>query len=184
MRRPVTVGPVTTGGDRLVTEVTRSRTSRPTNLVNVLRPLITPKQQHRRGSYRDALVILPIADNLKRIERSLLVDVPPAGEPIVVPLRNASASILVADPNRLLADSGGVPGAASRSAAACSRRRRPALQQRARAPPTTFAARPGARLIEQLDAPGRAGGNIFIIYLKKRSAPGAQTLRALLSGGR
>src|SRR5262249_53322110 len=39
-------------------------------------------------------------------------------------------------------------------------------------------------LIEQLDTPGRAGGNIFIIYLKNAEAARvAQTLRALLAGG-
>ena len=39
-------------------------------------------------------------------------------------------------------------------------------------------------LIEQLDTPGRAGGNIFIIYLKNAEATRvAQTLRALLAGG-
>jgi general secretion pathway protein D len=39
-------------------------------------------------------------------------------------------------------------------------------------------------LVEQLDTPGRAGGNIFIIYLKNAEATRvAQTLRALLAGG-
>ena len=39
-------------------------------------------------------------------------------------------------------------------------------------------------LIEQLDTPGRAGGNIFIIYLKNAEALHvAQTLRAVLGGG-
>ncbi len=40
------------------------------------------------------------------------------------------------------------------------------------------------QLIEQLDTPGRAGGNIFIIYLKNAEAARvAQTLRSLLTGG-
>ena len=39
-------------------------------------------------------------------------------------------------------------------------------------------------LIEQLDTPGRAGGNIFIIYLKNAEAVRvAATLRSLLTGG-
>ena len=39
-------------------------------------------------------------------------------------------------------------------------------------------------LIEQLDTPGRVGGNIFIIYLKNADAVRvARTLRALFSGG-
>jgi general secretion pathway protein D len=39
-------------------------------------------------------------------------------------------------------------------------------------------------LIEQLDTPGRPGGNLFIVYLKNADAARvAQTLRALLTGG-
>ena len=39
-------------------------------------------------------------------------------------------------------------------------------------------------LIEQLDTPQRAGGNMFIVYLKNAEAARvAQTLRSLLSGG-
>ena len=39
------------------------------------------------------------------------------------------------------------------------------------------------QLIEQLDTPGRAGGNMFIVYLKNAEAARvAQTLRALLTG--
>jgi general secretion pathway protein D len=39
-------------------------------------------------------------------------------------------------------------------------------------------------LVEQLDTPGRPGGNMFMVYLKNADAPRvAQTLRALLSGG-
>ena len=39
---PVTVGPVTAGGDRLVTEVYALKNESASQLVNVLRPLITP----------------------------------------------------------------------------------------------------------------------------------------------
>src|SRR4029453_1273785 len=38
-------------------------------------------------------------------------------------------------------------------------------------------------LVEQLDTPGRAGGNMFIVYLKNADAARvAQTLRALMTG--
>src|SRR6266571_1331646 len=182
---PVTVGPVTTGGDRLVTEVYALKNESATQLVNVLRPLITPNNSIAAVPTGNALVITDYADNLKRIERIIAsLDVPPAGEPIVVPLRNASALDLVQILNRLLADSGGVPGAAPdlqqrvsvvadpRSNSVLVRSDSPSRLARARA------------LIEQLDAPGRAGGNIFIIYLKNAEALRvAQTLRALLSGG-
>jgi general secretion pathway protein D len=179
------VGPVTASGDRLVTEVYVLKNESATQLVNVLRPLITPNNSIAAVPTGNALVITDYADNLKRIDRIIAsLDVPPAGEPIVVPLRNASALDLVQILNRLLADSGGVPGAAPdlqqrvsvvadpRSNSVLVRSDNPSRLARVRA------------LIEQLDAPGRAGGNIFIIYLKNAEALRvAQTLRALLSGG-
>ena len=40
------------------------------------------------------------------------------------------------------------------------------------------------QLIEQLDTPGRPGGNMFIVYLKNAEAARvAQTLRGMLTGG-
>ena len=100
---PVTVGPVTAGGDRLVTEVYALKNESATQLVNVLRPLITPNNSIAAVPTGNALVITDYADNLRRIERIIAsLDVPPAGEPIVVPLRNASALDLVQILNRLL----------------------------------------------------------------------------------
>ena len=59
----------------------------------------------------NALVITDYADNLQRIDRIIAsLDVPPAGEPIIVPLRNASAVDMVQVLNRLLADTPGAQG--------------------------------------------------------------------------
>ena len=182
---PVTTGPVTSGGDRLVTEVYVLKNESAAQLVNVLRPLITPNNSIAAVPTGNALVITDYADNLKRIDRIIAsVDVPQGSEPIVVPLRNASALDLVPILNRLLADTPGAAGAAPdptqrvslvadpRSNSVLVRAENPARLARVRA------------LIEQLDTQGRAGGNIFIIYLKNAEALRvAQTLRALLSGG-
>ena len=182
---PVTAAPVGVAGDRLVTEVYALKNESAAQLVNVLRPLITPNNSIAAVPTGNALVITDYADNLRRIERIIAsLDVPPAGEPIVVPLRNASALDLVQILGRLLADPAGVPGAVAdpqqrvsvvadpRSNSVLVRAESPARLARVRA------------LIEQLDTPGRAGGNIFIIYLKNAEATRvAQTLRALLAGG-
>jgi general secretion pathway protein D len=182
---PVTAGPVATGGDRLVTEVYVLKNESAAQLVNVLRPLITPNNSIAAVPTGNALVITDYADNLRRIDRIIAsLDVPSAGEPIVVPLRNASALDLVQIVNRLLADTGTGAGAAPdpqqrvtvvadpRSNSILVRSDNPTRLVRVRA------------LIEQLDTAGRAGGNIFIIYLKNAEAVRvAQTLRALLAGG-
>jgi general secretion pathway protein D len=176
---------VTTGGDRLVTEVYVLKSESAAQLVNVLRPLITPNNSIAAVPTGNALVITDYADNLRRIERIIAsLDIPPGGEPIVVPLRNASALDLVQIINRLLADAGGAPGALpdpQQRVSIVADPRSNSILVRAENPSRLLRVR---ALIEQLDTPGRAGGNIFIIYLKNAEAVRvAQTLRALLSGG-
>ena len=181
---PVSVGAVAAGGDRLVTEVYVLKSESAAQLVNVLRPLITPNNSIAAVPTGNALVITDYADNLKRIDRIIAsLDVPPAGEPIIVPLRYASAIDLVQILSRLLVDSGGAPGAAAdpqqRISLAADPRSNSVL---VRADNPSRLARVRA-LIEQLDTPGRSGGNIFIIYLKNADAVRvAQTLRGLLTG--
>src|SRR5271167_4446506 len=182
---PVTHGPVTSGGDRLVTEVYALKNESAAQLVNVLRPLITPNNSIAAVPTGNALVITDYADNLQRIDRIIAsLDVPPAGEPIIVPLRNASAVDMVQILNRLLADSGGVPGGApdpQQRVSVVADPRSNSLLVRADNPTRLVRTR---ALIEQLDTAGRSGGNIFIIYLKNAEALHvAQTLRAVLGGG-
>jgi general secretion pathway protein D len=182
---PVLRGPVTLGGDRLVTEVYALKNESAAQLVNVLRPLITANNSIAAVPTGNALVITDYADNLQRIERIIAsLDVPPAGEPIIVPLRNASAIDLVQVLNRLLADSGSVPGAAAdpqQRVSVVADPRSNSVLVRADSPSRLARTR---ALIEQLDSAGRSGGNIFIIYLKNAEALHvAQTLRAVLGGG-
>ena len=178
-------GGVGVGGDRLVTEVFALKYESAVQLVNVLRPLITPNNAIAAVPTGNALVITDYAENLKRIEKIVAsLDVPPAGEAIMVPIRYASALDLVQIMGRLLADTPGAAGVAPdaqqrvtlvadpRSNSVLVRGENASRVARARA------------LIEQLDTPGRAGGNIFIIYLRNADAVRvARTLRALFSGG-
>src|SRR5450755_191000 len=178
-------GGVGAGGDRLVTEVFALKYESAVQLVNVLRPLITPNNAIAAVPTGNALVITDYAENLKRIEKIVAsLDVPPAGEAIMVPIRYASALDIVQIMGRLLVDTPGAAGAAldtqqrvtlvadTRSNSVLVRGENASRVARARA------------LIEQLDTPGRVGGNIFIIYLRNADAVRvARTLRALFSGG-
>src|ERR1700687_4871892 len=178
-------GGVGAGGDRLVTEVFALKYESAVQLVNVLRPLITPNNAIAAVPTGNALVITDYAENLKSIEKIVApLDVPPAGEAIMVPIRYASALDIVQIMGRLLVDTPGAAGAGAdlqqrvtlvadpRSNSVLVRGENASRVARARA------------LIEQLDTPGRVGGNIFIIYLKKGDAVRvARTLRALFSGG-
>ena len=177
---PVVRGPIGEGGDRLVTQVITLRYESAVQLVNVLRPLITPNNTIAAYPSSNALVITDYAENLRRLERIIAsLDQPPVGEPLLVSVKNASALDLVTTLNRLLNEGPAAAGemqrvllvADARSNSILIRSENPARAARART------------LIEQLDTPGRAGGNIFVIYMKNSEAVKvAQTLRALLTG--
>ncbi len=172
-------------GDRLVTQVIVLRNESAAQLVNVLRPLITPNNTITAFPGSNALVITDYADNLRRIERIIAsLDQPSAAEPLLVPVRHASALDIVTLVNRLMIEAPAPGGAATdptqrvtlvadpRSNSVLVRSENPTRAARVR------------QLIEQLDTPGRPGGNLFIIYLKNAEAARvAQTLRALLTGG-
>ena len=108
-------GPISGSGDRLVTQVVTLRFESALQLVNVLRPLISPNNTIAAYPGTNALIITDYADNLRRIDKIIAsLDVPPTGEPLVVTLKYASAIDLVPLLNRLVgaetATQGGQPG--------------------------------------------------------------------------
>jgi general secretion pathway protein D len=173
-------------GDQLVTKVVTLKYESAAQLVNILRPLIAPNNTIAAYPNGNALVITDYADNLKRLDRIIAsLDQPPSGDPVLIPVRNASALDLVPMLNRLLeptvAAVAGVPADAQQRVMLVADPRSNSILVRADNPGRVAKVR---QLIEQLDTPGRVGGNIFIIYLKNAEAARiAQTLRALLSGG-
>ena len=180
---PVGSGTVTAAGKRLVTQVIPLRYESAAQLVNVLRPLIAPANTIAAFPGGNALVITDYADNLKRLEKVIAsLDQPPGSEPMIVPLRYASAIDLVPTLQRLLADpgTGNAPGDALQRVTVVADPRSNAVLVRSENPGRVARVR---QLIEQLDTPGRAGGNMFIVYLKNAEAARVvHTLRALLTG--
>ena len=149
----------------------------------MLRPLIPPSNTIAAFASGNALVITDYADNLRRLEKVIAsLDQPPGGEPMVVPVRHASAIDLVPMLNRLLADAPAAAARRTRSSASTivADARSNSVLIRSDNPGRAARVR---QLIEQLDTPGRAGGNMFIVYLKNAEAARVvQTLRALLTG--
>jgi general secretion pathway protein D len=174
-----------TSSDQLVTKVIPLRYESATPMVGILRPLVAPNNSVLAFPSNNTLVITDYAENMKRLERVIAsLDQPPAGEPLMVRLKNASALDMVPMLNKLLvegATSAGMPGsdamqkvtlvADPRSNSVLIRCENPGRAERIR------------DFIEKLDVPGRAEGNIFIIYLKNADAQSvAQTLQGLLTG--
>jgi len=174
------------GGDRLQTQVIILRNESAQQLVNVLRPLITPNNTIAAFPGANALVITDYAENLRRIEKIIAsLDQPPAGEPTMVTLKHASALDVVPLINRLLgaeaATGGAQPGDALQRVTLVADPRSNSVMLRSDNP--ARAARVKA-LIEQLDTPGRPGGNMYMVYLRNADATRvAQTLRSLMGGG-
>jgi general secretion pathway protein D len=171
-------------GDRLVTQVIVLKNESAAQLVNVLRPLITPNNTIAAFPGSNALVITDYASNLRRIERIVAsLDQPSSAETVVVPVKHASALDVAAMVTRLMTD------APSAAGAPADPLQRVTLVADARSNSIVVksdnagrAARARA-LVEQLDTPGRPGGNLFIVYLRNADAARvAQTLRALLTG--
>jgi general secretion pathway protein D len=179
-------GPVgTTGvtGDRLITQVIPLRSESAAQLVNVLRPLISPNNTIAAFPASNALIITDYSDNVRRLMRIIAsLDQPPLGEPLIVPVKNASALDMVGVLNRTLVDSGAPAGAgdARERVSLVAEPRSNSILVRSENPARAIRMR---QLIEQLDTPQRAGGNIFIVYLKNADALRiAETLRGLYGG--
>jgi general secretion pathway protein D len=175
-------------GDRLVTQVFSLRYESAAQMVNVLRPLITPNNTVAAFPASNALVVTDYADNLRRIARIVeSLDQPPSAEPVILPLRHASALDVAQTVIKLLVEapaSAGQPGPAaepSQRSTVLADPRSNSLIVRADSPARLGRIR---SLVEQLDTPARAGANIRIVYLRNAEAVKvAQTLRAVLTGG-
>ena len=183
---PVVQGLVGTRGDRLVTQVITLRNESAQQLVNVLRPLISPNNTIAAYPAANALVITDYAENLARISRIVASLDQPQGEPMVVPVRNASALDIANLVSRFLGESTGpgTPGPAGAPATEPQQRVTLLADPRSnsilvRSDSASRAARV-RQLIEQLDTPQRPGSSVFIVYLRNADAARvAETLRGL-----
>jgi len=174
-------------GDRLVTQVYVLRYASANQLMPVLRPIISPNNTISVYPNNNSLVITDYADNQKRIARIIeAIDRPGVNEAQVIPLRHASAPDVAQAVNRILAD--GVVGAATPGAAVESNMRVFVVAD-ARTNSVIVRSDNPARvalvqtMVQQLDTPTGAAGNIHVVYLKNAEAVRvAATLRAILSG--
>ncbi len=193
-------GPVTLGennaavGNQIVTQIFKLNYENASNLVPVLRPLISPNNTINLNPGNNSLVITDYADNLRRIGRIIAaMDVSNASDVEIIPLKYAIAADMVPLLTKLV-ESG------SSSAAA------PAAGQTDSSYKTTMLAEPRSNavilraanparvslvksLIAKLDQPTMSSGNgdagnIYVVYLKNADATKmAVTLRAAMASG-
>ena len=168
-------------GDQMATKVFALRYESAAQVVTVLRPLIAPSNSISANPNNNSLVISDYADNLARLEKIIeALDTPRGEEPIVIPIRHASAIELANTLNRLYGE--GSPSASDNSqrSAILADTRTNSLIVRSDNPGKIERIR---GLIAGLDQPTAAAGNIHVIYLKNAEAVKvAQTLRSIVTG--
>lgn len=169
-------------GDRIQTKIITLKYESATQIVPILRPLITPNNTISAYPNSNTLVITDYANNLRRIEKIIAsIDQPSGGDPAVIPLRYASAVDVAVTVNRLFAEAAQVQGTAGVEPA-----QRLAVVADARSNSLLVRSGNPARLaqlqrfVTMLDSPTNAGGNIHVVYLKNAEAVKlAETLRAI-----
>jgi general secretion pathway protein D len=185
---PIQIGKV--HGDQIATQIFHLNHEPAANLVNVLRPLISPNNTINADPANNALVITDYADNLKRLARIIAaLDVPAIGTVEVVPLQHAIASDMVPILNRLLDQAGNTPGAqGTQGAQGAVDAGRIMLLADARTNGIIIRAPNPARvtlaqtLIAKLDQPTSLPGNVHVVYLKNAEAAKlALVLRAVMA---
>lgn len=181
------------GGERITTHVAILQNISPTQMVPLLRPLMSPTSQLSAHEPSNALIITDYADNIRRlleiIER---LDQPIATDVTVVPLQHASALDIADVIARLASPARGaaVPGVPVPQAAAAGGvgerftvipdLRTNSLLIRTENPGKLNQLR---ALIAKLDVPATTGGQTRVIYLRNAEAVKlAEVLRGLLAG--
>lgn len=168
-------------GDQIATQVFRLQHENANNLLQVLRPLISPNNTINANPGNNSLVITDYADNLRRLERIInALDRPAIGGMDIVPIEHAIAADIAQMVNRLL-DQGAAPaagGEASRLTVLADPRTNSVIIRA----PSEARADLARSLIARLDQPSAVPGNVHVVYLKNADAVRlAQTLRAVVA---
>ncbi|WP_317202627.1 secretin N-terminal domain-containing protein, partial [Janthinobacterium sp.] len=171
-------GGATVKGDQIATQVYYLNYESSTNLLTVLRPLISPNNTINANPGNNTLVITDYADNLKRLGKIIAaLDAPIAADMDVIPVRYAIASDLASMVNKLLE-----PGAGADTAGRVSVLADPRTNSLVLRAPSPARANLAKSLIAKLDQPTALPGNVHVVYLKNADATKlAQTLRAVVS---
>ena len=187
----------TPGGGQIVTQIFKLNFENASNLVPVLRPLISPNNTINVNPGNNSLVITDYADNLQRMARIIAsMDVANASDVEIIPLQHAVATDIVPLLQRLMEGGNTATGVASgtpgQGAQADNSYRTTVLAEPRTNSILLRAANPARiaqakTLISKLDLPSRGGasgaGNIHVVYLKNADATSlATTLRAAMSG--
>lgn len=178
------------GGEQIVTHVLIVQHTSASQMIPLLRPLMSPTSQLSSYDQANALIITDFADNIRRLMRIVeKVDQPVSSDVTIIALRHASALDLADLVTRLSLPgaAGGQPGQPGQAPGVAGDRfnivpdlRTNSLLVRADNPGRVNQIR---SLIDKLDVPALRGGQTRVIYLRNADAVKlADVLRGLLAG--
>lgn len=166
-------------GDQMVTEIFHIQHESASQIVQVLRPLVSPNNVVTAYPGNNSIVITDYAENVARIRKIVESLDMPQGNALLVPLSNASAVDLAATLTRLYGETGAAGADSGQQLTVLADQRSNSLLIRSDNPAKKQAVR---NMAVQMDTEG-AGESIRVIYLKNADAAKvAETLRAALSG--
>ena len=179
------------GGERIMTHVLIVQHTSATQMIPLLRPLMSPTSQLSSYDQANALIITDYADNIRRLLRIVeKIDQPVSSDVTIIALKHASALDLAdlvtrlslpgaSQPGQPAQPPGGVGGAGDRFNIVPDLRTN-SLLVRADNPGRVNQVR---SLIDKLDVPALTGGQTRVIYLRNADAVKlAEVLRGLLAG--
>jgi len=173
--------PASVRGDQIATQIFSLNYESATNILPVLRPLISPNNTINANPGNNTLVVTDYAENLQRLGKMIAaLDVPAVNDLDVIPVRYAVASDIAVMASKLLDAGSAAPGASdSARTLIMADSRTNSVVIRA---PSAGRANLAKSLISKLDQPTTNAGNVHVVYLKNADAVKlAKTLRAIVS---
>ncbi|MEO6921693.1 MAG: type II secretion system secretin GspD [Collimonas sp.] len=173
--------PASVRGDQIATQIFSLNYESATNILPVLRPLISPNNTINANPGNNTLVVTDYAENLQRLGKMIAaLDVPAINDLDVIPIRYAVASDIAVMVTKLLDSGSAAPGGSdSARTMIMADSRTNSVVVRA---PSAGRANLAKSLIAKLDQPTTNAGNVHVVYLKNADAVKlAKTLRAIVS---
>ncbi|MDO5104043.1 MAG: type II secretion system secretin GspD [Lautropia sp.] len=186
---PVEIGTSSRQGDEIITQVFQLNHESATNMIPVLRPLVSPNNTITAYAGNNTLIITDYAANLRRLSKVIAtLDSPRANADVqVVQIKNSIASDVAVAVSKLMDDAprqGGGPQLAAdpgqRVIVMADPRTNTVLLRTANSSKMALA----RSLVERLDQPASADqANMRVVYLKNAEAVRlVEVLQAVLSG--
>ncbi len=166
-------------GDQIATQIYHLNYESATNMLAVLRPLISPNNTINANVGNNTLVVTDYADNLVRIGKIVAaLDGPNNADIDVIPVKYAIASDIATMINRMLEPGAGSAPDAGKIVLTADPRTNAILVKA----PSEARANLAKSLVAKLDQPTTLPGNVHVVYLKNADAIKlATTLRAVVS---